>query len=232
LASLESNSNATAGSLVHPGPEPALQHHFADLEQQRESATLGMWVFLITEIMFFGGLFTAYLIYRVGHPAAFQAASEHMLFWAGAINTAVLICSSLMVVFAVHAAQTGHRKMIAWFLLAALLLGVVFLGIKGYEYHDHWVAHKVPGPSFTFDGPDPRAAELFFGLYFIMTGLHALHMVIGIALVSVVAYFAWQGRYTPEYHNPVENVGLYWHFVDIIWIFLFPLLYLISHKHG
>jgi cytochrome c oxidase subunit 3 len=137
-----------------------------------------------------------------------------------------------MVVFAVHAAQLGQRKLIVLFLLAAILLGFVFLGIKAYEYHDHWADHKVPGRSFVFEGPDPQAAEVFFALYFIMTGLHALHMVIGIGLVSGVAFFAWKGHYTPEYHNPIENVGLYWHFVDIIWIFLFPLLYLISHKHG
>jgi cytochrome c oxidase subunit 3 len=210
----------------------ALQHHFASLDQQRETATLGMWVFLITEILFFGGMFTAYLVYRVAYPAAFVAGSQHMEFWAGTINTVVLICSSLTMVLAVHAAQMGERKMIVLFLLITILFGLGFLGIKAYEYHHHWVNHDVPGPSFRFEGPNPRQAEIFFSLYFAMTGFHALHMLIGVGLVSFILYFAWKGHYTPEYHNPIENVGLYWHFVDIVWIFLYPLLYLISKRHG
>ena len=226
-----SHANVIAGDAALSASTAALQHHFANLEQQRESSTLGMWVFLITEIMFFGGMFTAYMIYRVAYPVAFQQASQHMLFLAGTVNTAVLIGSSLFVAMAVHAAQTGHRKQIVYFLLLALLLGLVFLGIKGIEYHDHWMQHKVPGPAFEFEGTDPQHSEVFFALYFIMTGFHALHMVIGVGLVAIVAYFAWQGRYTPEYHNPIDNVRLYWHFVDIVWIFLYPLLYLISHKH-
>jgi cytochrome c oxidase subunit 3 len=232
LAPPESSSlNIVAGSVTDSVSAHALQHHFGDLDQQHETATLGMWVFLITEVMFFGGMFTAYLVYRVLYPVAFREASQHMLFMAGTVNTAVLICSSLFIVFAVHAAQTGHRQRIVFFLLLAVLLGVVFMAIKGYEYHNHWVEHKVPGAAFQFEGTDPHHAELFFALYFVMTGFHALHMLIGIVLVSIVAYFAWKGHYTPAYHNPVENVGLYWHFVDIIWIFLYPLLYLISHKH-
>ena len=227
----ESSPEVMAGGAAPPSAEHALQHHFADLDQQRESATLGMWIFLLTEVMFFGGMFTIYLIYRVAHAQAFEQASEHMTFWAGTVNTAVLICSSLFVVLAVHAVQMGHRKRVALLLMAAVLLGLVFLGIKGVEYHDHWVHHNVPGRSFVFEGADPQAAEVFFALYFIMTGFHALHMVIGVGLVSVIAYFAWKGHYTPAYHNPVENSGLYWHFVDIVWIFLYPLLYLISHKH-
>jgi cytochrome c oxidase subunit 3 len=155
-----------------------------------------------------------------------------MNFMAGTVNTAVLILSSLFVALAVHAAQEGHRKQITYFLLLAVLLGLVFLGIKAFEYHEHWVDHSVPGQYFHFEGSDPRHAEVFFSLYFLMTGFHALHMIIGVGLVSVIAWFAWKGHYTPAYHNPVENVGLYWHFVDIIWIFLYPLLYLISHKHS
>ncbi len=226
-----SEANSVTGEVAQAISTHALHHHFADLDQQRETATLGMWIFLLTEVMFFGGMFTAYLVYRVAYPVAFREASEHMLFMAGTLNTAVLICSSLFVAMAVHAAQLGERKRLVLFLLLALLLGIVFLAIKGFEYHDHWVEHKVPGATFQFEGTDPRHAEVFFALYFIMTGFHALHMLIGIGLVSMVAYLAWQGRYTPAYHTPVENVGLYWHFVDIIWIFLYPLLYLISHKH-
>jgi cytochrome c oxidase subunit 3 len=210
----------------------ALLHHFADLDQQRESATLGMWVFLITEVMFFGGMFTAYLVYRVAYPAAFVAGSQHMEFWAGTINTLVLICSSLTMVLAVHSVQVGDRRLIAIFLLITILFGLCFLGIKAYEYRNHWINHDVPGRSFQFEGVDPQHVEVFFALYFIMTGFHALHMVIGVGLVSFILYHAWKGHYTPEYHTPVENVGLYWHFVDIIWIFLYPLLYLISKRHG
>ncbi len=209
----------------------SLRHIFADMEQQRDTSTFGMWLFLVTEIMFFGGMFCAYLVYRHAYPAAFFAGSEHMNLTAGAVNTAVLICSSLTMAMAVHAAQTGKRKAIVGFLLITIFFGLIFLGIKAFEYNEHWVHHEVPGQYFHFEGQDPQRAELFFGLYFAMTGFHALHMIIGIGLVSVLAYFAWKGHYSPEFHNPVENVGLYWHFVDIVWIYLFPLLYLISHKH-
>ncbi len=209
----------------------SLHHHFADLDQQREAATLGMWVFLVTEVMFFGGMITGYLVYRIAYPAAFQQGSVHMLFMAGTLNTAVLISASLFVALAVHGAREGNRRVLVACLLAAMFLGIVFLGVKGYEYHDHWVEHKVPGPTFQWDGPDIRHAELFFVLYFFLTGFHALHMVIGVIAVGIVALFAYRGRYTPAYHNPVENVALYWHFVDIVWIFLYPMLYLIGHKH-
>jgi cytochrome c oxidase subunit 3 len=209
----------------------SLHRHFADMEQQRETATLGMWLFLVTEIMFFGGMFAAYLIYRTSYFAAWRAGSEHMNFWYGTINTIVLICSSLTVALAVHAAQLGNRKTLVWLLIATILFGGVFMGIKVVEYHEHWVRHEFPGPTFHFDGPDPRHVELFFWLYFVMTGFHALHLLIGIGVMVVIATFAWLGHYGPEYHNPVEIAGLYWHFVDVVWIYLYPLLYLISHHH-
>ena len=209
----------------------SLHHHYSELNQQREAATLGMWVFLVTEIMFFGGMITGYTAYRVAYPNAFRAASVHMLFIAGTLNTALLITASLFVAFAVHAAKEDNRKLLVWCLVIAMFLGVCFLSVKGYEYWDHWVEHKVPGPSFQWDGPDPRHAELFFVLYFFLTGFHALHMIIGVTAVGIIAWFAHKGRYTPEYHNEVENVALYWHFVDIVWIFLYPMLYLIGHTH-
>jgi len=202
------------------------------MEQQRETSTFGMWVFLITEIMFFGGLFLSYLVYRLSYYDAFVAGSSTMHTMLGAVNTAVLICSSLTMVLAVHNAKMGHRKLTVVFLILTMVLGFGFLGIKAVEYHEHWVAHEVPGPNFHFDHPDAKHVEIFFSLYFAMTGLHALHMVIGIGLVSVITYFTWRGRYTARYHNPVEITGLYWHFVDLVWIYLFPLLYLISHRHG
>lgn len=209
----------------------SLHHHYADHDQQRQAATLGMWVFLTTEIMFFGGMIVAYLAYRYAYPDAFRRGSIHMLFMAGTLNTAILISASLFVALAVHAAREGARKLLIWCLIIAMFLGVCFLAIKGYEYYEHWVEHKVPGPSFQWDGPDPRHAELFFVLYFGLTGFHALHMIIGVGLLSFILYFACRGRYTPEYHNPVENAALYWHFVDIVWIFLYPMLYLIGHQH-
>ncbi|HEX3104427.1 MAG TPA: cytochrome c oxidase subunit 3 family protein [Terriglobales bacterium] len=209
----------------------SLHEQYQELDQQREAATLGMWVFLVTEVMFFGGMITGYVAYRFAYPEAFREGSIHMLFMAGTINTAVLITASLFVAFAVHGAREGNRKVLVSCLLISMFLGIVFLAIKGYEYHDHWVEHKVPGINFQWDGPDPRHAELFFVLYFFLTGFHALHMLIGVMLLGVISLFAWKGRYTPEYHNPVENAALYWHFVDIVWIFLYPMLYLIGHQH-
>jgi cytochrome c oxidase subunit 3 len=205
------------------------------MEQQRASATLGMWVFLITEIMFFGGLFLAYLVYRTAHIDAFEYGSfHHMEFWLGTVNTVVLLCSSLLVALSVHAIQVNNRKLCAILLIAAALCGVGFLGIKAIEYHHHWVEGTVPSLNWHPDtkevGSDEQGLEMFFYIYFVMTGLHALHVTIGIGLLATIGWFAWKGRYSPEYHNPVHVSGLYWHFVDIVWIFLYPLLYLISGK--
>jgi cytochrome c oxidase subunit 3 len=215
---------------THAIAQHGLRHHFADMEQQRASSTLGMWVFLITEIMFFGGLFLAYLVYRTAHLQAFEIGSEHMEFWIGTINTVVLLCSSLLVALSVHAVQVGKAKLCAILLLIAALCGVAFLGLKGIEYYKHFVEGSVPGAYWHLDVPDANDVQMFFYIYFVMTGLHALHVTIGIGLLATIAWFAWQGRYTPEYHNPVHVSGLYWHFVDIVWIFLYPLLYLISAK--
>ena len=212
---------------------PALLHHFDSAEQQKNASTLGMWLFLVTEIMFFGGLFLCYIVYRTTHPAAFVAASHELDITLGGINTAVLIGSSLTMVLAVSAAQAGLRKSLVAFLILTILLGSVFLGIKAVEYHEKFVNHHVPGPSFHFEGPEAAHAQLFFSLYFAMTGLHALHMIIGIVLLAILAVRAQRGRFTPEYYTPIDMSGLYWHFVDIIWIFLFPLLYLLGgHLRG
>lgn len=212
------------------------------MEQQKETSSFGMWVFLVTEIMFFGGMFGAYLVYRVTHFTAFAAGSTSLDITLGAVNTAILICSSLTMALAVHAAQVGSKKAIIGFLILTILLGGVFLGIKGVEYHAKFVEHHVPGPNFHFEPEhlsheypfgaiDERAAQIFFSLYFAMTGMHALHMVIGIGLMIWLIIDANKGKFNPTYHTPVEVVGLYWHFVDIVWIFLFPLLYLISRHH-
>lgn len=205
-------------------------HQFDSAEQQYDAATLGMWVFLVTEVMFFGGLFMAYLTYRTWYPEAFTAGSHHLDITLGGINTAVLILSSLTMALAVRAAQVGNRRAIVAFLAFTIVLGSVFLGIKVVEYSHKIHDHLVPGPHFSFEGPLARPVEIFFSLYFAMTGLHALHMVIGIGLLSVLVYLAAKGRFTPDYFSPVEISGLYWHFVDIVWIFLFPLLYLIGRN--
>jgi cytochrome c oxidase subunit 3 len=208
-----------------------LAHHFDDLEQQHEAGSLGMWLFLVTEILFFGGLFAAYTIYRGMYPDAFAAASHEADLLLGSINTAVLIGSSLTMALAVYYAQQGNKKAIITFLILTMFLGVVFLGIKSFEYHHKYVDHHFPGLSFQFDGPFAREAQLFFLFYFIMTGMHAVHMIIGLGIMTVISWMAWRGRFTRQHYAPVEIAGLYWHFVDIVWIFLFPLLYLIDrHK--
>jgi cytochrome c oxidase subunit 3 len=207
---------------------PALAHQFDSLGQQTEAATLGMWVFLVTEVLFFGGLFLTYTVYRAFYPAAFAAASHELDILLGGINTAVLITSSLTMALAVHAAQLGQRQRLMMFLVATMVLGSIFLGIKGVEYYHKFVEHHVPGANFQFEKEYARHAQIFFSLYFIMTGLHAVHMIIGIAVLLVMWLWAWRGGITAEYAAPIEISGLYWHFVDIVWIFLFPLLYLIG----
>ena len=207
---------------------PALAHQFDSLGQQTEAATLGMWVFLVTEVLFFGGLFVTYAVYRAFYPAAFSAGSHELDIVLGGINTAVLITSSLTMALAVHAAQLGQRRLLMLFLTATMILGSVFLGIKAVEYYHKFAEHHVPGAGFQFEKEHQRHAQIFFSLYFIMTGLHALHMIIGIGVLLVMWIWAWRGTITAEYFAPIEISGLYWHFVDIVWIFLFPLLYLIG----
>ena len=217
---------------------PALLHHFATEQQQKDAASLGMWIFLVTEIMFFGGMFCAYLVYRYWYFGDFAAASSSIDLSLGTINTAVLICSSLTVAMAVRCAQIAKQKAIVVYLILTILLGLAFLGIKGIEYYQKFEEHHVPGQaSFHLDGHIPRHpdvpvnqrhAQIYFSLYFAMTGMHALHMIIGVGLFSYLTYKAWKGVYGPGYYTPLENGGLYWHFVDIVWIYLFPLLYLID----
>jgi cytochrome c oxidase subunit 3 len=214
----------------HASP-PGLAHHFDSYDQQRDSATLGMWTFLVTEILFFGGLFATYTLYRWLYPEAFRAASHTLSIQLGTLNTAVLIASSLTMALAVRAGQFGKGRLASWLLVFTMVLGTAFLAVKGVEYHEKFVDHHVPGDTFHFEGADGTHAQLFFSLYFLMTGLHAVHMIIGIVLVGLVAVKAREGAYTPENHNFLEGTGLYWHFVDLVWIFLFPLLYLIG-RHG
>ena len=216
----------------HPH-HPKLQHHFDDMEQQAEASTLGMWVFLVTEVMFFGGLFTAYLVYRWQSPEGFAEASNHLNVIWGAANTVVLIVSSLTMALAVRAAQTSAppKTQVGW-LVATMVLGSAFLGVKVIEYSDKFKHFTVPGPNFVWTGKYPQAAEQFYSLYFCMTGLHALHMIIGLGIMTVISIMAWRRQFNSQYYTPVEVSGLYWHFVDIVWIFLFPLLYLIGFHYG
>jgi len=257
------HSSSPGGGVAHPAN---LAHHFDSYEQQRQSASLGVWVFLVTEIMFFGGLFTAYILYRSKFPEAFIAGSHQLDVTLGTVNTVVLIFSSLTMAMAVRSAQLGKSKAIVAFLVATIVLGSIFLGIKATEYHHKWVEHLIPGETFhleeahipTHHGkpivsnlptgivgasradvalPTPLPSDiqahtqLFFFLYFAMTGLHAFHMIIGLGLLAWLIRPSWRGRFDANNHNYVEGIGLYWHFVDIVWIFLFPLLYLVG-RHG
>jgi cytochrome c oxidase subunit 3 len=203
-------------------------HQFEDAEQQYSAASLGMWLFLVQEVMFFGGLFLTYAVYRSWYPEAFAHGSHHLDIRLGAFNTAVLIASSLTMALAVHAAQTGHRLRLVGFLFLTLVLGCTFLGVKAVEYSHKWHEGLVPGLQWHLQAPDARQQFIFFSLYFAMTGMHALHMVVGAVGLVILIAFAVQGKYTAEYNTPVEMFGLYWHFVDIVWIFLFPLLYLFA----
>jgi cytochrome c oxidase subunit III len=228
---------------------PALQHHFDTMEQQREAAALGMWVFLLTEVLFFGGLFIVYTLYRSWYYEAFALASKSIEIVPGLINTVVLIASSLTMALSVRSAQTNQKKATVNWLIATIILGSVFLGIKVYEYALKFEHLHVPGAAFDFYhhadetgvpleepasgmtmGRDEiqRTTQLFFSLYFMMTGLHALHMIVGVVILFVILWMAHKGRFDSEWHAPVEMTGLYWHFVDIVWIFLFPLLYLVE----
>jgi cytochrome c oxidase subunit 3 len=214
-----------------PEHSAVLAHHFDDLEQQRNAANFGMWVFLVTEIMFFGGLFLGYTVYRWLYPMAFAEGSHRLDLVLGATNTCVLIASSLTMALAVYSTQMGRRKALIAFLLVTMLLGCAFLGVKFVEYHHKWVEHLVPGQGFDFAGFHEHQAQLFFAFYFVMTGMHALHMVVGILLLASLVVMSLRGMFSPTYYAPVDIIGLYWHFVDIVWIFLFPLLYLIDrHK--
>ena len=209
------------------------------MHQQFDSATFGMWVFLLTEIMFFGGMFGAYTVYRSMYPEAFAATSNFMNPAFGAANTAVLIVSSLTMALAVRAAHLGQQKFLQLMLVATMIFGLAFLVIKGFEYHEHWVDMKVPlfaghwdysnTPEFPHQAQYSHQAQILFCFYFFMTGFHALHMVVGLGIMTTILLMARKGTFGPVYYTPVEVSGLYWHFVDIVWIFLFPLLYLIGH---
>jgi len=222
----------------HTGHEPPpevthLRHHFATTEQQLDASVLGMWTFLITEVLFFGGMFTAYTIYRFMYPAAFASTSVYMDVWLGGINTAVLICSSLTMAMAVRSAQLSRQRPLVLFLILTMIFGTIFLVIKYVEWHSKWVEHLIPGLNFQYNEAPQylHHAQILFFLYFCMTGMHALHMIVGLGLLTYLLIQSIRKVFTAYYFTPVEMIGLYWHFVDIVWIFLFPLLYLIGYHH-
>ena len=204
----------------------AVAEQFDDMPQQQEASTLGMWTFLATEILFFGGLFMSYIVYRYAYPHAFAEASRHAIVLYGTVNTAILLTSSLTMALAVHAAQEGRNTALFRYLLATIFFACCFLVVKGFEYSDDLEEHLWPGRHFR---PElPAQAQIFWFLYWAMTGLHALHVTVGVGVLSVIARMAWGQKFSAHYYNPVDISALYWHFVDIVWIWLYPLLYLIN----
>ena len=223
---------------------PQHRHHFETQEQQREAGTFGMWLFLLTEIMFFGGLFFSYLLYRNWYYDAFVVASNQLSVPLGGANTAILITSGFFMALGVWAAEVKKKGLLVLFLVLTMLFGIAFIGVKADEYHEKWEKHHIPGDHFDVSEfvnphayglkeeplpPDQAAhTQIFFSLYFAMTGLHALHMIIGLGILIWLTLRAHRGDFTAGYVAPIENFALYWHFVDIVWLFLFPLLYLIN----
>ncbi|HZZ71967.1 MAG TPA: cytochrome c oxidase subunit 3 family protein [Pirellulales bacterium] len=209
--------------------------HFDTAEQQREAGKLGMWIFLATEIMVFGAVFTGYIVYRMQFPRAFALASDHLNLLIGGINTGVLLTSSLTMALAVHAAQVNLQRRLVLCLSLTALLGTLFMVLKGVEYYLDYRENLVPGlafqPSEWFSAETrPEHVELFLVFYYVLTGLHAIHLTIGIVILLLLTVRAKQGRFSPAYYTPVEVFGLYWHFVDVVWIFLLPLLYLVATR--
>ena len=209
-----------------PEPDAIVADQFEDAQQQAEAAQLGMWTFLATEVLFFGGLFGGYLVYRHFYFSAFAAASRHTDVLFGTVNSVILLTSSWTVALAVHSARENRSRAAFRCLLLSLVLGSAFLVVKGFEYHKDIADHLVPGAHF--DPTLPPAAQIFFWLYWTMTGLHAIHVSVGLILLAAMARLARRGTFSRTYHTPLELTGLYWHFVDIVWIFLFPLLYIIQ----
>jgi cytochrome c oxidase subunit III len=204
-----------------------LAHHFPDMGTQEHAARLGMWLFLATEVLLFGALFAAYAVYRFLFPVGFEEASRLAHVALGATNTVVLITSSLTVALAIHYARHGENRKVVWLLAVTIGFGATFMGLKAYEYYHHWVDGQLPGHLYHFAGVEGAGVSMFFTLYFLMTGLHGLHVLIGMGVLTWVALRAGRGDFGPGYSTPVELSGLYWHLVDLIWIFLFPLLYLL-----
>jgi cytochrome c oxidase subunit 3 len=213
--------------------EPVLLSHFDDRQQQDDTTKLGMWTFLATEVMFFGGMFVAYILFRWKYHGPFAEGSNELYTWLGFFNTGVLLCSSLSMALAVDHAKLGNIPATLRNLVITMILGSTFLVVKAIEYTIDYREKLIPGLNFDppdlvkkLSGEELRHVELFFVLYFAMTGLHALHMVIGVVTIGILGFLIWKNKYADG--TTVESLGLYWHFVDLVWVFLFPLLYLID----
>jgi cytochrome c oxidase subunit III len=206
------------------GASTGLAEQFDDLPQQLEASTLGMWTFLATEIVFFGALILGYIVYRHAYFQAFAEAGQHTKILYGTINTAILLTSSFTLSLGIHSAQRGRNRSLVRFLLLTMFLGCCFLAVKGLEYKSDIDEHLVPGAHFT--KTLPPQAQIFWCLYWVMTGVHSLHLIAGLGVLAVITWMAWRGRFSSVYHNPVLISGLYWHFVDVIWLWLYALIYL------
>jgi cytochrome c oxidase subunit 3 len=214
---------------------PASWHHFDDLAHQQRTTVFGMWTFLVTEVLIFGGLFAGYTAFRIEYAPAFEAASRHLNLWIGGGNTLVLLTSSLTMALAVHSAQIGNTRAVVRNLLLTVALGTVFLGLKALEYCLDYRENLVP--IYAFNPSEwsemnlwPEHVELFLIFYYCLTGLHAFHMVLGISIILILAWLAHRGTFSEHYYAPIESWGLYWHFVDMVWVFLLPLLYLVGTR--
>jgi cytochrome c oxidase subunit III len=212
----------------HGSDSPFFQHHFNSMEQQASSAKLGMWLFLAQEVLFFSALFTAYLVFRYLFPETFLGAHYQLNATMGGINTVVLLFSSFTMAMAVRASQLSNRQHTVQFLAVTILCAFGFLVVKYFEYSHKIHLGLLPGEFYSFDGNIPGNPGVFFTLYFCMTGLHGIHVVAGIGVLTWILLRAQRGDFNRSYYVPVENVGLYWHLVDLVWIFLFPLLYLVK----
>ena len=221
---------------THSDHPAHLQHHFVSSEQQFDAAKMGMWLFLVTEIMLFSGMFVAYTVYRSWHPEVFVLSSELLNPWLCGLNTIVLLASSFTVALGIHYAQVNNKKGLVINLVLTFLFALTFLVVKYFEYTAKFEHGIFPGAAFDPHGVSHGVdyamynvpyARQFFSIYFVMTGIHGVHVLVGMGLFTWITIRAIKGEFSSEYYTPVENCGLYWHLVDIIWIFLFPLLYLI-----
>jgi cytochrome c oxidase subunit 3 len=204
-----------------------LAHHFENLDKQAHASRLAMWIFLATEVLLFTALFAGYSLYRYLYPQGFAESSRSIETWIGFVNTLILVTSSFTVATGVHFASRGDGRRTALMFGISVLFALAFLAFKAVEYTHHFQEGQLPGRFYTFEGVHAPGAPLFFSLYFLITGLHAFHVIVGMTVLIVVGALAYRGRFTAEYHVAVENAGLYWHLVDLIWIFVFPLIYLI-----
>jgi cytochrome c oxidase subunit 3 len=219
-------NEASSGEL---SPQFHVAHHFDNADQQFESNRMGVWLFLVTEILFFGGLFCAFAVFRSWYYPAFLEAHHHLDKVLGATNTLVLITSSLTMALAVRSAQTNNKKATTILLLITLACAATFMVIKYFEYAHKFHDGLLPGKYFTAEGfQTGKDAGLFFAVYFMLTGVHGTHVLVGMGLITWILIRNQKGQFSQRYYSPVENVGLYWHLVDLVWIFLFPLLYLVS----